>query len=319
MLFFLLACPPTPKDSPTPESPADSPEDSPVDSTLDPDTVRLDGPCPLQNRYGNFTVDANADYAYVSGQVLNGVVPLTILTKVAEEGECTLWRKENPFCDPTCEPGETCSLEGVCVPYPTGQELGTVTVAGLLEPVSMEPVIPGYTYFNTSVPNPPWTPGEVAVLQSHGYAEATLYGVAPEKLTPQTASWTLEKEKALSILWDAPSSPSRALLHITIQVDQHGSTPGSMECWFEDDGAGEVPVNLVNTFLEMGLSGFPNGLMERASMDSTEFTADACMDFKLGSSLLPDVAVSGYTPCNSDPECPRGYHCNEELQRCEED
>ncbi|MEC7947614.1 MAG: hypothetical protein VX265_08600, partial [Myxococcota bacterium] len=133
----------------------DTDTDTDTDGTtdLDPATVRLAGTCEQSSRFGRFTVDANEDYASVSGSVADGVVPTDVLTELLTEGDCTIWRRENPFCDGGCDPGFTCDLAGECVPYPTNQAVGTVVVQGLQRPVSMDPVEPGATYFDTSLPN----------------------------------------------------------------------------------------------------------------------------------------------------------------------
>ena len=94
--------------------------------SIEPGEISVDGGCSQEVRWGTFTVDASVDYAVVDGQVLDGVVPTDVLTEIITVGDCTIWRRENPFCDPGCDPGETCDLAGQCVPYPESQDIGTV-------------------------------------------------------------------------------------------------------------------------------------------------------------------------------------------------
>lgn len=319
LALTLLGCPDKgANDTGTPSDDSGSPEDSGDDGGLDPETVPLAGACAAEVDYGNFTIDANEDYAYVTGTVTDGVVPATILTELDSAGGCTIWRRENPFCDPSCEPGYTCDFDGTCVPYPVGQDLGTVTGEGLLEPVSMEPVVPGNAYFDTSVPNPPWAPGSVVTVSSTGgvYDAFTLHGVAPDELVLGSLSWTLGAGEPLLLSWDPPTSSTRAQVRVTLQIDQHGTTPSTVVCWMEDTGEGEVPAEIVDSLRSLGLSGFPNGSAARLTADSTA-VGEGCADLWLSSSLVPTVSVSGYTPCTNDADCPDGQECNEEMERCE--
>ncbi len=327
-LLLLLAC--TPKDpaddtadSKDSEEPGESgetgePAETGDTSGYDAETVPLDGICADEVHQGEFRIDANEDYAYVTGSVANGVVPATILTELESSGGCTIWRKENPFCDPTCDPGYTCDFDGTCVRYPEGQELGTVNVYGLLEPVSMEPVVPGYEYFNTSVPNPPWTAGGMVRLSSTGgvFEPFTLYGVGPDDLTMASSEWVVTSGEPLALSWTPPTTTTRTQVRATLQIDQHGTTPSTVVCWFEDDGEAEIPAEILEVMTDLGISGFPNGSVMRLTVDSTE-VGEGCADLWLTSSRVPTVSITGYTPCTRDGDCPEGQECNEEMERCE--
>lgn len=293
-----------------------SPDSGDTDVTAE--NVPLDGYCADDVHYGNFLVDATARYAYVTGSVADGVVPITVLTGLETAGDCTLWRKENLFCDPSCDPGYTCNFDGECVPYPSGQALGTVTVDGLLEPVSMEPTVPGNTYFNTSLPNPPWTPGALVTLKSGGGAfdPFTLYGVAPDAFAMEDLAWQLTEGEALALSWTPPETTSRTRVRVSMNIDQHGTTPVSAVCWFDDDGAAEVPSAIIDGLIGYGVTGFPRATATRLSADTAEAGA-GCVDLWLTSSLEPTIAVTGYTPCFTTDDCPDGQECNLELQRCE--
>ena len=292
--------------------------DSGADTAVTAENVPLDGYCADDVHYGNFTVDAAARYAYVTGSVADGVVPVTILTGLETAGDCTLWRKENLFCDPSCDPGYTCNFDGECVVYPTGQELGVVTVDGLLAEVSMDPTVPGNTYFNTSVPNPPWTPGALVTLQSGGgaYDPFTLYGVAPDAFAMEDLAWQLTEGSDLALTWTPPVTTTRTKVRVSMNIDQHGTTPVSAVCWFDDDGAGEVPSAIIDGLIGYGVTGFPRATATRLSADTTT-VGSGCADLWLTSSLEPTIAVTGYTPCFTTDDCPEGQECNLELQRCE--
>ncbi|MCB9765166.1 MAG: hypothetical protein H6739_35660 [Alphaproteobacteria bacterium] len=286
---------------------------------VDPSNVPLDGVCDQALRWGGFTVDSNEDYATVDGQVSDGVVPADILTELVVAGDCTIWRRENPFCDPGCASGTVCDHDGQCVPYPEGQNLGTVTVSGLSTAVSMEPVEPGWSYFDTSLDNPPWTPGDLITLRTGEgvYDPVTMHGVAPEALVIESADWYLTPGEPFTVRWDAASEGTRTEVVLRLRVDQHGLTPSALECVFEDDGEGEVPAATFDSLVEYGLTGFPFGDLRRRTVDHAALSDGGCAEFHLTSSRLARVEVEGYTPCRTDRECPDGQECNELLERCE--
>lgn len=315
--LLLCSCPgPDVKDDSTPPTDDTSPE---VETGLDPTTVPLEGACPDLTRLGRFTAAATESYAYVTGGAYDGVVPVNVYQPVATEGECTLLQRDNLFCDPPCEASETCNFDGECIPYPTGQDLGVVTVQGLLQPVSMEAAAPGWAYYDTSLPNPPWDVGVLLTLQTGGgaFEPITLHGVAPEAFSASELGWEVVSGEPLAITWDAPTAESRTSVRITLNVDLHGITPALMECWFEDDGEGEVPADLLEQFLYLGTTGFPEGSFARVSADQAPMGDGGCLDFWTSVQLVPELSVDGYTPCTRDEDCPDGMECNEELERCE--
>lgn len=317
MLLFLLACPSEPEDSKPTTQDSDSATTQP--DTTDPATVPLAGACEDINHWGNFTIDSNEDYAYVSGSVANGVVPMTILTRMTTVGDCTIWRRENPYCNPTCESGYTCDLSGSCIPYPESQDLGLVTATGLVQAVSMSPVTPGYTYFDTSLPNPPWTAGNLLTIKSEGgaYNPFTLHGVAPVDLQATTMDWTITPHSSFSLTWDALPEGARSTVLLHLSIDQHGVTPSSVACNFADDGAGEVPAEVIDALIDLGLTGFPAGDLSRRTTDHADVDA-GCVDMVASSSRLARVTIQGYTPCTRDEDCPANQTCNETLERCED-
>jgi hypothetical protein len=313
--LLLCSCPGPQVDSDPPTQ--DSIPDG--ETGLDPGTVPLAGACPDLTRLGRFVAAATDAYAYVTGGASDGVVPVNVYQAVASEGECTLLQRDNLFCDPPCQASETCGFDGECIPYPSGQDLGVVTVDGLVQPVSMQASAPGWAYYDTSLPNPPWEVGDLLTLQTGGgaFEPVTLHGVAPEAFSASDPDWEIVLGEPLLVTWDAPTGDARTSVRITLNVDLHGITPALMECWFEDDGQGEVPAALLERFLTLGTTGFPEGSFARVSADQAAMGEDGCMDFWTSIQLVPALSVDGYTPCRTDEDCPDGMECNEELERCE--
>lgn len=307
MLLLLLACPK-----------AEDSAETGVDAS-DPATVALAGACALDLDFGGFAVIDEDTETTVDGAVADAVVPITILEEIGSDGDCRLMRRNNPHCEAACDPGQTCDWEGECVTYPAKQDLGTVTLEGLVQPVEMEPVFPGNTYFNTSLPHPAMTPGELVTLRMPGglYGPARLYGVAVDPLSGLAQEWVVEAGVDLTVSWDTPTaSVVRSEIFISVNIDQHGASPGTLMCVFEDDGEGVVSGALLEELVSVGVTGFPSGLIERRTLDSAP-AAQGCMDFKVGSKRIVSVDVLGFTPCTSDAECPDDLDCNEEFQICE--
>jgi hypothetical protein len=247
--------------------------------TSDPATVPLTGACPMAADQGGFVVQAGGDANGVKGSVADGVVPVTVLTEIGNEGGCLLLRQENPRCEPACAAGEACGLDGVCVPYPRNQDLGTVTIGGLVAPVSMDPVFPGNTYFNTSLADPPFSPGLLVTLHMPGgtYGPATLHGVGFQPIAAQDTQW-LVAGRDLEVSWSPPTGEVlRSEVGVEIHIDQHGASPASLHCTFADTGHATVPASLLSELVGVGVSGFPIGTLERRTLDHVDLAGGGCM------------------------------------------
>jgi hypothetical protein len=298
---------------------ADSDTDTDADTGPDPATVPLAGGCALEDLYGGFVVESYEDYSIVDGDVSNGVVPVTILDPVGQEGDCTLLKRNNPFCDPACAPDETCDPVAGCIPYPEEQDLGTVTVDGLLEEVVMEPISPGFSYFDTTIPHIPYVPGDLITLTSTGAAvePMQMYGVGVEPLEIPDTDFVLYRDQDLIFTWTAPGGPVRSTIYTRVTVDQHGLTPIQLTCVTEDDGEIAIPASLVTDLIDAGVTGFPNGLIIRQTVDSMTVLTDGCVDFQVNSPREPNIRVDGFIPCTRDEDCPTGQTCNELIEICE--
>lgn len=278
-----------------------------------------DGTCSLQTRAGRFVIDQTVDYAFVDGKLSDAVLPTDVLTEVAASGDCRILRRENPFCDPPCGGDETCDLSGSCVPYPSTVDAGTVSVRGLSSAVEMEPVEPGNTYFDTSIANPPWTPGDPLSLSTDGgeVAPFELHGFAPDTLVGVAELWTLAAGTALEITWNPPTTDVGTEVVAVLRIDQHGTTPSALECVFPDTGSGVVSAETMDALIDAGLTGFPAGELRRRTADHADLDNGTCVEFLARSVQVPRVEIEGYTPCRTDAECPEGQTCNVELERCE--
>jgi hypothetical protein len=285
--------------------------------TGDVDTVPLAGMCDPENDYGGFLVETLFGFSIVDGTVSDGVVPVTVLEPMLVVGECELKRRNNPFCDPPCQAGETCTFDGECITFPRAQDLGTVTVGGLSAPVSMEPLVPGFNYSNTSLPHPGFAAGDLIELRtgSGAYPDLELHGVGVTPLESDTPAVLIVPGEDLTVTWTPPPDGARSRVVMQLTIDQHGLTPVKLLCDFEDDGSGVVGGSLLQALVDFGVTGFPNGTMKRQTADHVA-VGDGCMDFVVSSPLEVDVDVDGFTPCRRDDECPEGQQCDSINEIC---
>lgn len=279
----------------------------------------LAGACPLPSRLGGFTVVDDGEYGYISGEIANGVLPVSVLEIVTTIGDCTLYRKENPFCEGTCSPSDTCDYNGECIPFPLPQDLGTATVTGLEGGDAVMSV--GPTYFATELPYPPWTGGAALTLRSTGgfFTALALDGVAPQTFSISDTTWTVNRGQPITARWSAPSGEVETHVELQLLIDQHGNAPASVKCNFADDGEGEVPAAIIDAMLDSGVSGFPSGKLVRQTVDSMTIKAGeltGCADFAARAPRSVKVNVSGFTPCTNDNQCPDGQTCNEPIETC---
>jgi hypothetical protein len=317
-LVWVLAC--TSSKEPSTDDSSPAPDDSDDPTAIDPTTVPLAGECAMADDYGGFAVIADGKLGWVEGHVADGVVPSSVHESIASDGDCQVLRQNNPFCDPPCTAGQACDFDGSCVPYPSNQDIGPVTLAGLTQAVVLEPLFPGFTYSDTTLPAEPFTSGTLVTLTAPDAPAGAfeLHGVGVEALVPTDALWSVEAGADIEVHWSPPSGDVvRSEVTLVINIDQHGASPSSVHCAFADDGAGTVPSAIVDTLVGAGVTGFPNGMLERRTVDRVALGATGCADFTVSSPRGVVVDVVGYTSCITDKDCPDGQSCDELLQICE--
>jgi hypothetical protein len=320
LAFLFLACSSSKDPAGDDSSPSETGDDSDEPTVIDPATVPLAGECAMADDYGGFAVIADGKEGWVDGKVADGVVPSSVRETIASDGECMVLRRNNPFCDPACTAGQTCNFDGECVPYPANQDLGTVTLSGLVEPVVMEPVFPGYTYFDTKLPPEPYTSGTLITLSAPDApgGPLELHGVGVSALEPTDESWTFQSGKPLTVRWAPPTGDVvRSEVALSITIDLHGATPSVLRCIFEDDGEATVGGKILEALVGAGVTGFPFGTLDRRTVDHGAVAPDGCADFTVSSPRNVPVDVIGYTPCITTTDCPKGQTCNKEFQICE--
>jgi hypothetical protein len=272
--------------------------------------------CPLAAKVGEFRVERAERFTGVSGSVAEAVVPGDVRELVEETAGCRLLRRRLLTCDPTCAPGMTCGDGGRCVRYPDNLDAGTVTLDGLLCPVTMRPDPTGCRYWDTTLPHPAFEAGAPIRLTASGGAlpPFSLDGQGVSPLAIDEATLRLTPGQPLRVTW-RPGAPGPARVELTFALDQHGVTPSALVCEAADTGSFEVPADLVGRLLAAGASGYPKLLGSRQTVDSVELPP-GCVELIVASSLERPLQVAGHTPCRRDRDCPAGTTCNVATQSC---
>jgi hypothetical protein len=275
------------------------------------------GACELADRVGGFAILREESYTTFSGSVADAVVPVSVLENVGEDGDCVLLRRNNPFCEPACGPSETCDFDGNCIAYPANHDVGVVDITGLVQEVSVEPILPTYEYYDTSLMHPAYDEGAIVELSAAGgdYEAFGLVGVGVSMIEPALDELVLDPDADLTVEWTAAAGPAK--VRVELSIDQHGSSPTKLVCESDDTGMLTVSQTLVAQFVELGVTGFPSANYFRETVDSIEL-APGCVEFGVRSHAQSDLSVIGHTPCTDDLDCPDGETCDIPNETCVE-
>ncbi len=217
-------------------------------------SVTLAGACSQDKLLGTILLEALDDFSLLDAKISNGVLPSSIREEEMSMGGCRLMRKRFPFCDPSCAANEACTFSGECIAYPSRQDLGDVCVAGLSEPVVMTAQAPDFGYFNTQLDNPAFVGGERVEVHTTGgaYVAIDLVGVGVTKMQSDSM-WTIVEGDDLPVAWETSDKDVAAMIALSINIDQHGSSPLLLECDFPDTGEAVIPGGLLKELLTSGV------------------------------------------------------------------
>ena len=282
------------------------------------------GACAHDTRVGGIKIDVRSDYPSISGAVADGVVPMHIWFEVegGEEGDCLLEQHIVPSCIETCGATETCDYDGTCIPYPKKHSVGAVTVAGLSQPVVMEPVgaVGSTMYSFIGLQYPFFEPGDEIVAQAAGdeddFGGFTLHGRGVELIDLLNEEPVLMQDQDLEIDWTPGQGD--ASITLKINIDQHGASPIRLSCETADTGSYTVPATLINMLMNAGVTGYPSLSMSRRTIERMELedVEGGCVEFEVSSFLTRTILVENHIPCQFDYECPEGMECDEATETC---
>jgi hypothetical protein len=262
------------------------------DIATDSEQAELRGSCSLDKALGALEISVAEDYSSISGAFADSVAPATVPTLELEEGDCILWRRVNPYCNPSCESGKTCDFDGNCIPSPLQQDAGVITIDGLSDPVSIEPLAPTNSYFTAEISHPAFEPGDpIEMTTTDGYfGILNMRGVGVEPLIDSDLIWTIEVGQPLNVTWQAPAEDTGSRISLYLNIDLHGQSPLTMICDFPDTGHAVVSASLIDKLMNTGISGKPSGRLTRRTVDSLD-VAEGCVEFLITSSLKATVQV----------------------------
>jgi hypothetical protein len=243
-----------------------------------------------------------------------------MLWEPSEEQEgCRLLEPRVPFCDPSCEFGETCVEDGQCAARPATVSVGTVTVQGLrtaegATEFSMEPV--GNNYQSPTLPYPAFAEGDPIRLESSGgdFQPFAIESTGISQLqTSSGGPLPMEREQPLALSWIAAGQPDLATIQIKVDIAHHGGARGKIVCETADTGSFSVPAPLVNRLMNLGIAGFPTAVLTRKAVGSTQMEHGR-VELTALSTVELGIQIEGLVSCNEDADCPDGQTCQDDLK-----
>lgn len=270
--------------------------------------------CAPEDLAGQFVIELAADYTRVGGKVYDGVLPTRVPVELARAGECRLLEIVPSTCTPACPAAtEICDASQTCVPLPRARDVGAVGVAGLAVPLTMRANGVTYAYSNPAqpaLPHPGFLPGADLRLGTSGgdYASFVLrgWGVSALELAPGPVA--IRAGAPVTLGWRAPADGGPARLHVSLNINHHGSSNAWIECELADTGAAQIPATLVDALMEKGRSGFPTLTASRRTASSVEIEP-GCAELLVVSEVTSGVDVDGIVSCNTSMECALGQSC----------
>jgi hypothetical protein len=267
-------------------------------------------PCAQDAYVGGFDIILGDGFTAVQGQIDNGVTPSLVDDILATDGACAWVRAPSLVCDPGCSSSQTCSPGNVCIDAPVAQNVGTVTVAGMLGDVSMPPRPPIYFYnFTGDLPHPGFAAGAGMRLDAPGFS---LYGWGIDALTTPATTIGVQSGASVPVTWSAPALIGPTKVEISLNVNGHGLVGSHVDCVVDDTGSFAIPEPLVTSLLNDHVSGFPRLTVRRTTTDSAD-TANGCVELDVESAVTLDVIIPGLQSCSGDEDCTAPQTCQPDL------
>jgi hypothetical protein len=243
-------------------------------------------------------------YTTAIGRFFAGPQPeILSLEASSTDGDCTLFIPRAPFCSEPCAPA-VCTADDVCTDYPEPRHVGTLTLSGLGEPLSLEPTSTKIVYQSPSLAYPPCEAGAPVTASASGVS-VQAECIAPLELTgPDPIPVTAGAPVQLSWLPAAAGAQSRVL--IKLDVSHHGGSKGEIDCEVADTGSYEISAALVSELLGLGLAGFPTINLDRISVGAD--ASNPHVELVLSSDVTRAVDT-GVTSCLDQMDCPDGQSC----------
>lgn len=250
----------------------------------------------------------------VLGKLYDGENPTPMAWQKKDEAEgCELDTPNAVLCQPACGSSAVCVSSNMCVPYATAQTAGTVTLKGLgSADIEMQPRANNYQLpAGTTLAYPPCTAGAKISLAADGGGHGAL-ALEAQCISPieAPASVMLTKGQPLALRWTAPAAQG-SRMHVLLDISQHGTSKGKIECETDDDGMLDIPAKLTDALIDLGFSGFPTVLLTREN-ESTPASGNVVLN--VSSPFRAAIKIEGLTSCTEDSQCPSGQKCASDLK-----
>ncbi|HEX2882747.1 MAG TPA: hypothetical protein VHO25_24680 [Polyangiaceae bacterium] len=265
------------------------------------------------------TTESKEAYGLVSGTLYDAPRPNPEPMRVAlEEGGCQLREAIHPFCNDPCGSAAACVSDDQCLPYPTAQDVGNITISGLdldTGSTTLEPFAPSFFYQSDELAYPPCQTGASLHLESTAFtAQATC--IAP--LIVDTHPVRVRTGEPVSLTWDTTESVDPARIQILLDISHHGGKRGDILCDVPDSGSYTIPQNMVTALVDLGLAGFPSVILTRRSTGTTTPRSGSSVDdvtFIVAATVERPVDT-GVHSCLRDEDCPDGETCDRQTVTC---
>jgi hypothetical protein len=243
-------------------------------------------------------------YTTAIGRFFSGPQPeILSLEPRLQEGDCTLFVPHAPFCSESCAPA-VCTADDVCTDYPEPQSVGTLSLSGIGETLSLEPTSSMVVYQSPSLPYPPCEPGAPVTVAADGFSLQAECIAPLELMGPDPIPIVAEKPLALS--WVPGDDAAHSRVRIKLDVSHHGGSKGEIDCDVADTGAFEISAALVTELLGLGLAGFPTINLDRVALGADASNPDLTL---MLSSDVTRAVDTGVVSCLDASQCPDGQTC----------
>jgi hypothetical protein len=253
----------------------------------------------------------------VLGLFNDGVKPVKIQLVLTDElGDCQLYEPEVPSCETNCTATDAvCTADDVCTPNPKAQNVGNIHLTAGSASSELAYVAKNYQLkAGEKLPYPPCAEGEPVKIEVEGGAfepfEIETRCIAELEVG---GPFAIESGKPLALTWSAPKDETVARMQIRLDISHHGGSKGEIECDVPDTGAFDIPAELIDKLLDLGIAGFPTVQLTRAAIAKP---ADGPESVTLSVTMFAEreVTIPGLVSCASDNnQCPDGQTCQTDL------
>jgi hypothetical protein len=285
------------------------------------------GPCSNTTRLGPFSVllqeevPGNPAYTKIAGGIYDKVNLAGLWKQEGETvGGCGLWVGPNNTCSPSCASPQVCVGSNQCAAAAVLQSVGIGSIVGLgSSAISLAPLANNSYSESLSDPYPPFVHGAAIELNFPG-AAGPAFKVAGQGFQPlnfEGKELKATRGADFSFTWMPPAKTGPATIQATMEIGHHGGVAARVECDFPENGSAKIPASLVSALMDKGVHGYPQIVLSRRVVDSTQVTG-GCIDLTVASDALRfliacPTAGNCQTSCTVDGDCMSPQTCQDDY------